>query len=127
MNKKNVAIILSGIVCIIVLIISIITIIKSKDKSVTFQSKNEMVEVLNGTWRTGDSEFDFILTIGGGLVDISMDGKNEDNADNLVCVPDMGYFYFESAGDNKEDRYYVVKDNGKYLIEHSNWMFEKVE
>ena len=90
MNKKNVAIILSAIVCIIVLIISIITIIKSKDNSVTFQSKNEMVEVLNGTWRTGDSEFDFILTIGGGLVDISMDGKDEDNADNLVCVPDKG-------------------------------------
>ena len=66
MNKKNVTIILSAIVCIIVLIISIITIIKSKDNSVIFQSKNEMVDVLNGTWRTGDSEFDFILIIGGG-------------------------------------------------------------
>ena len=56
-----------------------------------------------------------------------MDGKDEDNADKLVCVPDKGYFYFESAGDNKEDRYYVVMDNGKYLIEHGDWVFEKVE
>lgn len=127
MNKKNTTIIIASIICVIVLIIGMTATIKSKDNSVSFQSQSEMTEMLNGTWRTGDSEFDFILTVGGGLVDISMNGKNDDNADNLVCVPDKGYFYFESDGDNEEDRYYLIKDNGKYLIEHGNWVFEKVE
>jgi len=56
-----------------------------------------------------------------------MDGKDDEELDNFICVPDKGYFYFESDGDNKNDRYYVVKDNGKYLIHHENWMFYKAE
>lgn len=127
MNKKNIAIIVVGIICVIVLIIGMTAAIKSKDNSVAFQGENAMLEVINGTWRTGDSEFDFILTVSGEVVNLSMDGKDDNEPKNIVLVPDKGYFYFENDGDAKEDRYCVIKDNGKYLIENGNWVFMKVE
>ena len=127
MNKKNIAIIIVGIICVVVLIIGMTAAIKSKDNSVAFQGENDMLEVINGTWRTGDSEFDFILTVSGEVANLSMDGKDDNEPENIILVPDKGYFYFESDGDNKEDRYCVVKDNGKYLIESGDWIFKKVE
>lgn len=127
MNKKNIAIIVVGIICVIVLIIGMTAAIKSKDNSVAFQGENDMLEVINGTWRTGDSEFDFILTVSGEVANLSMDGKDDNEPENIVLVPDKGYFYFEGDGDAKEDRYCVIKDNGKYLIENGNWVFMKVE
>lgn len=127
MNKKNIAIIVVGIICVIVIIIGMTAAIKSKDNSVAFQGENDMLEVINGTWRTGDSEFDFILTVTGEVANLSMDGKDDNEPDNIVLVPDKGYFYFESDGDTKEDRYCVVKDNGKYLIESGDWVFKKVK
>ena len=50
-------------VCIILVVIWVTTAIKGNSNKQSFQSETEMSEVLNGTWRTGDSEFDFILTI----------------------------------------------------------------
>lgn len=123
-NKKIIIAIVSAIV--LLMLIGIPIALKPSNK-VSFQSKEEMTEVINGTWRTGDTEFDFVLTIGGGIVNFSMDGKDDEEPDNFICVPDKGYFYFESDGDNKDDRYYVVKDNGEYLIHHGNWMFYKAE
>lgn len=125
-RKKNLIIIVS-IVCLIILIVGVTAAIKLNNNSVTFQVKNDMLEIINGTWRTGDSEFDFILTVSGEVANLSMDGKDDNEPDNIVLVPDKGYFYFESDGDTKEDRYYIIKDNGKYLIESGNWVFKKVE
>lgn len=127
MNKKNTLIIIASVVCLIILIIGATAAIKSNNNSVAFQSENDMLEVINGTWRTGDSEFDFILTVSGEVANLSMDGKDDNEPENIVLVPDKGYFYFESDGDAKEDRYCVIKDNGKYLIENGNWVFKKVE
>lgn len=86
--KKKTVIIMVSVVCIILLIFGVTAAIKSKNNAVAFQSEDEMTEILNGTWRTGDSEFDFILTIGGGMVNLSMDDKDNTDADNLICVPD---------------------------------------
>ena len=104
MNKKNTIIIIASVVCIIILIIGATAAIKSNNNSVAFQGENEMLEVINGTWRTGDSEFDFILTVSGEVANLSMDGKDDNEPENIVLVPDKGYFYFESDGDAKEDR-----------------------
>lgn len=105
MNKGNKLIIIVSIVCFVILIIGTTATIKSNNNSVVFQGENDMLEVINGTWRTGDSEFDFILTISGEVANLSMDGKDDNEPDNIVLVPDKGYFYFESG----------------------NWVFKKVE
>ena len=86
-----------------------------------FQSKDEMSEIINGTWRTGNTEFDFILTIDGDYADISMDGKDGEPA-LIVLVPDKGYFYFEKDGDTQDSRYNVVNENGVYLINNGSWV-----
>ena len=44
-------------------------------KSGIFQSEEEMSEILNGTWKTGDTEFDFILTIENDKANLSMEHK----------------------------------------------------
>lgn len=87
-NKKIIIAIVSALV--LLMLIGIPLAFKSSNK-VSFQSKEEMTEVINGTWRTGDTEFDFVLTIGGGIVNFSMDGKEDEESDNLICVPEMGY------------------------------------
>lgn len=126
-SKRVILPVVLVIVCVVLVIIWLTAATKGNSNKQSFQSEVEMLEVLNGTWRTGDSEFDFILTVTGEVANLSMDGKDDNEPDNIVLVPDKGYFYFESDGDNKEDRYCVVKDNGKYLIESGDWVFKKVE
>lgn len=125
-NKKNLMIIIVSIVCVVALMIGVSTTLRSNNNSAAFSDKNDMLEVINGTWRTGDSEFDFILTVDGEVALFAMEGK-EDDPDNIVCVPDKGYFYYESAEDTKVNRYYGTKSNGRYLIKHGDWEFKKVE
>lgn len=127
MNNKKSKIIIIVVVCVLLVIIGTAVAVKMNNNSIAFQGENDMLEVINGTWRTGDSEFDFILTVSGEVVNLSMDGKDDNEPKNIILVPDKGYFYFESDGDTKEDRYCVIKDNSKYLIESGNWVFKKME
>lgn len=87
-------------------------------KSCVFQSEEEMSEVLNGIWRTGDTEFDFILSIENGKANLSMEGK-EDVAEDIVYVPDKGYFYYfynNSEGNEAKIQFSIVNENGEYVI-----------
>ena len=52
-NKKIIIAIVSAIV--LLMLIGIPIALKSSNK-VSFQSKEEMTEVINGVWQTGDSE-----------------------------------------------------------------------
>ena len=63
-------------------------------KSGIFKSEEEMSEILNGTWKTGDTEFDFILTIENDKANLSMEGKDDEEAEDIVYVPDKAYFYY---------------------------------
>lgn len=103
--------------------------VRSK-KSGVFQSEEEMSEIINGIWRTGDTEFDFILTIEDDKVNLSMEGKNDDVAEEIIYVPDKGYFYYlynDSGGNEIKSQYSVVAENGEYVIKDDNWTFRKVE
>ena len=126
-SKRIILPVVLVIVCIVLVVIWVTTAIKGNSNKQSFQSEDEMSEVLNGTWRTGDSEFDFILTIANKDANLSMDGKDDNGASSIVYVLEKGYFYFVNDGDNKDDRYYLIKDNGKWQIENGNWIFEKVE
>lgn len=114
-------------ICIVLVIVCATAAIKTNSNKQSFQSEDEMSEILNGTWRTGDTEFDFILTIANNMANLSMDDKDDEEASNIVYVLDKGYFYFENDGDNKDDRYYLVNDSSTWKIENGNWTFEKVE
>lgn len=126
-SKRVILPVVLVIVCVVLVIIWLTAAIKGNSNKQSFQSETEMSEVLNGTWRTGDSEFDFILTIANKDANLSMDGKDDNGASSIVYVPEKGYFYFVNDGDNKDDRYYLIKDNGKWQIENGNWIFEKVK
>lgn len=114
-------------ICIVLVIVCATATIKTNSNKQSFQSEDEMSEILNGTWRTGDTEFDFILTIANNIANLSMDDKDDEEASNIVYVLDKGYFYFKNDGDNKDDRYYLVNDGGTWKIENGNWTYEKVE
>lgn len=114
-------------ICIVLVIVCATAAIKTNSNKQSFQSEDEMSEILNGTWRTGDTEFDFILTIANNMANLSMDDKDDEEASNIVYVLDKGYFYFENDGDNKDDRYYLVNDSSTWKIENGNWTYEKVE
>lgn len=126
-SKRIILPVVIVVVCVILVVIWLTATIKGNSNKQSFQSEVEMSEISNGTWRTGDSEFDFILTIANKDANLSMDEKDDEGANSIIYVPDKGYFYFENEGDNKDDRYYLVKVNGKWQIENGNWIFEKVE
>ncbi|MCM1049649.1 MAG: hypothetical protein NC433_14630 [Clostridiales bacterium] len=96
----------------------------------TFQSEKEMSEIINGIWKTGDTEFDFILSIENDKVNLSMEGKDDEGAADIIYVPDDGYFYYlyeDSEGNESKAQYSVVNENGEYVIKDDNWTFKKVE
>ena len=89
-----------------------------------------MSEILNGTWKTGDTEFDFILTIENDKANLSMEGKDDEGAEDIVYVPDKAFFYYlynDSGGNEIKSQYSVVAENGEYVIKDDNWTFRKVE
>lgn len=119
---------------IIVYMISVMVILSgcggASEKSGVFQSEEEMSEILNGTWKTGDTEFDFILTIENDKVNLSMEGKDDEGAEDIVYAPDEGYFYYlynNSDGNEAKQQYSVINENGEYVIKDDNWTFRKVE
>ena len=83
-NKKAIVISFLGItlilfVCILIMVIS--------NKNARFQSKDEMSEVINGIWRTGDSEYDFVFTIDNDSAYLS-NGDKVDDPSKIVLVPE---------------------------------------
>lgn len=121
-------------VFMIVCMISVMVILSGcggiNKKSSVFQSEEEMSEILNGTWKTGDTEFDFILTIENDKANLSMEGKDDEGAEDIVYAPDEGYFYYlynDSEGNESKKQYSIVIENGEYIIKDDNWTFRKVE
>ena len=122
-NKK--AIIISFFVMTLILFLCILIMVIS-NKNAKFQSKDEMSEVINGIWRTGDSEYDFVFTIDSDSAYLS-NGDKVDDSSKIVLVPGKGYFYYEYKGDTKKSRYNVVYEDGEYLIRDKYWTFKKTE
>lgn len=108
------------VVCIIFAVVGLILNMNNP----VFQSENEMHEVINGIWITGNTEFDFTLSINNNTATISV-GNKEDKPSKIVLVPSAGYFYFESNGDIKDKRYIISKEDGGYVIKHNDWEFVK--
>lgn len=79
-NKKIIIAIVSAI--ILLMLIGIPLAFKSSNK-VSFQSKEEMAEIINGVWQTGNSEFDFTLTIDGNSAYMS-NGNKIDEPSKIV-------------------------------------------
>lgn len=122
-NKK--AIIISFFVMTLILFLCILIMVIS-NKNAKFQSKDEMSEVINGIWRTGDSEYDFVFTIDNDSAYLS-NGDKVDDPSKIVLVPEKGYFYYEYQGDTRKSRYNVVYEDGEYLIKDKYWTFKKTE
>lgn len=59
--------------------------------SCTFQSEEEMSEVISDMWRTGDTEYDFILTIENDMANLSMDGKDDEGAKVILLFKGVNY------------------------------------
>lgn len=59
-----------------------------------------------------------------------MEGKDDEGAEDIIYVPDKGYFYYlynDSGGNEIKSQYSVVAENGEYVIKDDNWTFRKVE
>ena len=108
------------IACVIFAIVGLI----SNVNYPVFESKNEMLEIINGIWTTGNTEFDFTLSINDDTATISV-GNKEDKPSKIVLVPSKGYFYFEKNNDVKANRYIVSKEDGRYTINYNNWKYSK--
>ena len=85
-NKKVVIAIVSIIV--LAMLFGIPFALKSNSKAI-FKNEKEMAEIINGVWQTGNSEFDFTLTIDGNSAYMS-NGNKVDEPSKIVLVPDNG-------------------------------------
>lgn len=95
-----------------------------------FQNEEEMSEIVNGIWKTGDTEFDFTLIIENDKANLTMETKDDKESEDIVYVPDKGYFYYlyiDSENNESRKEYSVVNENGEYVIQDDNWTFKKVE
>ena len=124
MKKKK--IIFAFMAAVILILLICIPLVTKINKNVKFQSKEEMSEVINGTWKTGDGEYDFVFTIDNNSAYMS-NGDKVDDPSKIVLVPEKGYFYYEYKGDTKKSRYNVVYEDGEYLIKDKYWTFKKTE
>ena len=122
MKKKK--IIFAFMAAVILILLICIPLVTKINKNVKFQSKDEMSEVINGTWKTGDGEYDFVFTIDNNSAYMS-NGDKVDDPSKIVLVPEKGYFYYEYKGDTKKSRYNVVYEDGEYLIKDKYWTFKK--
>ena len=75
-NKKIIIAIVSAVV--LLMLIGIPLAFKSSNK-VSFQNEKEMAEIINGVWQTGDSEFDFVLTVDGDIAYLIMGNKIDEH------------------------------------------------
>lgn len=121
---KNKKIIFAFMAAIILMLLICIPFVTKINKNVKFQSKEEMSEVIDGIWKTGDSDYDFIFTIDNDSAYLS-NGDTSDDPSKIVLVPDKGYFYFEKNGDTKKSRHNVVYEDGQYMIKDDHWTFKR--
>lgn len=119
MKTKSILITLV-IVCAIFAIVGLMSNINNP----AFQSENDMLEIINGIWTTGNTEFDFTLSVNNDTATISV-GNKEDKPSKIVLVPSKGYFYFEKNDDVKDNRYIVSKEDGGYVINYNDWKYSK--
>ena len=122
MNKK---IMITIIAVIAVLLVVISTTAAIKMNNPVFQSEEEMSEIINGKWMSGNTDFDFIITIQGDSMMMEVvNGAREPEEYHIVLVPKKGYFYTDTNTDNL---YKPVMQNGRYVIKTDKWTYEKVE
>ena len=112
-----------AVVCVLLVAIGVTAAIKMSTP--IFQSKEEMSEIINGKWMSGNTEHDFIITIQGDSMIMEM-GNDSRQAEeyHIILVPEKGYFYTDTNADNL---YKPVMQNGRYVIKTDKWTYEKVE
>ena len=112
-----------AVVCVLLVVIGTTAAIKMN--SPVFQSEEEMSEIINGKWQTGNTEHDFIITIHGDSMIMEMGNESREPEEyHIVLVPEKGYFYTDTNTDNL---YKPVIQNGRYVIKTDKWTYEKVE
>lgn len=119
--KTIFAIVLS--VCAILGVIVAGIVVKMSTQS--FESDEEMFEVINGIWQTGNTESDFVIEIAGDTLKMRTNGENKSVEEHHITLfPKSGYFYV----DNKKNVWYeIVMKNGRYAIKTDRLTYEKVE
>lgn len=122
MNKKMIITIVA-VICVLLMIIGVTVVIKMNTP--VFQSEEEMSEIINGKWMSGNTDFDFIITIqGDSMIMEVVNGAREPEEYHLILAPEKGYFYTDTNIDNL---YKPVIQNGRYVIKTDDWTYEKVE
>ena len=112
-----------AVVCVLLVAIGVAAAIKMNTP--VFQSEEEMSKIINGKWMTGNTDFDFIITIqGDSMIMEVVNGAREPEEYHLILVPEKGYFYTDTNTDNL---YNPVMQNGRYVIKTDDWTYEKVE
>lgn len=123
MKNKKMIIAIVAVVCVLLVAIGVTAAIKMNTP--VFQSEEEMSKIINGKWMTGNTDFDFIITIqGDSMIMEVVNGAREPEEYHLILVPEKGYFYTDTNTDNL---YKPVMQNGRYVIKTDDWTYEKVE
>lgn len=123
MKNKKMIITIVAVICVLLVIIGATVVIKMSTP--VFQSEEQMSEIINGKWMSGNTDFDFILTIqGDSMIMEVVNGAREPEEYHLILVPEKGYFYTDTNTDNL---YKPVMQNGRYVIKTDDWTYEKVE
>ena len=123
MKNKKMIIAIVAVVCVLLVAIGVAAAIKMNTP--VFQSEEEMSKIINGKWMTGNTDFDFIITIqGDSMIMEVVNGAREPEEYHLILVPEKGYFYTDTNTDNL---YKPVMQNGRYVIKTDDWTYEKVE
>lgn len=123
MKIKKIMITIIAVVCVLLVVIGTTAAIKMNNP--VFQSEEEMSEIINGKWMSGNTDFDFIITIQGDSMMMEVvNGAREPEEYHIVLVPEKGHFYTDTNTDNL---YKPVMQNGRYVIETDKWTYEKVE
>lgn len=122
MNKK-IMITIIAVIGVLLVVISATVVIKMNNP--VFQNEKEMSEIINGKWMSGNTDFDFIITIQGDSMMMEVvNGAREPEEYHIVLVPEKGHFYTDTNTDNL---YKPVMQNGRYVIKTDKWTYEKVE
>lgn len=112
-----------AVVCVMLVVIGATAAIKMNTP--VFQSEEEMSEIINGKWMTGNTEHDFIITIQGDSMVMGMNNDRKEAEEyHIILVPEKGYFYTDTNTDNL---YKPVMQNGRYVIKTDKWTYEKME
>ena len=123
MKNKKMIIAIVAVVCVLLVAIGVAAAIKMNTP--VFQSEGEMSKIINGKWMSGNTDFDFIITIQwDSMIMEVVNGAREPEEYHLILVPEKGYFYTDTNTDNL---YKPVMQNGRYVIKTDNWTYEKVE